>query len=155
MNTNKIGEWLTIATNIAVLAGIVALVYEISQNTNQMRAQASYNMLLNRSAARSEVLNNPELAEFWARIERGESLTVADTMRIQASAELAVLKWQWEYGQYVDGNLTLAELPVSVYRAAYHGEYNIRLSGLPGAWLLLKDGLRPDFVAWMESNIIN
>ena len=83
MNTNKIGEWLTIATNIAVLAGIVALAYEIGQNTRQLRAQASYNLLLNRTEARSEVVNNPEIAEFWTRVENGDALTEADMMRMR------------------------------------------------------------------------
>ena len=155
MNTKKIGEWLTIATNIAVLAGIGALVYEISQNTKQLRAQASYNLLVNRSEARIGILNNPEIAEFWARLGSGDSRTPAEMMRIEASAELTILKWQWEYGQYVDGNLSLAELPVSAYRAAYRGDYGVRLTGLPDAWIKLKDGLRPDFVDWVESNIIN
>ena len=155
MNTIKIREWLTIATNIAVLAGIVALGYEISQNTRQLRAQASYNLLLNRTEQRSEIVNNPENAAFWARVESGDSITAADTMRIQASAEVAILKWHWEYGQYIDGSLSLTELPVEAYRSSYRGEYSVRLSGIPEAWLSIKDQLRPDFVAWMEANVTN
>jgi len=155
MNTNKIGEWLTIATNIAVLAGIVALAYEIGQNTKQLRAQASFNLLLNRTEMRSELVNNPEISIFWTRVENGDSLTEADMMRIRASAEVAILKWHWEYGQYIDGSLSLTELPVNAYRAAYRGDYNVRLSGIPEAWLSLKAQLRPDFVAWMEANVVN
>ena len=155
MNTSKIGQWLTIATNIAVLAGIVALGYEIGQNTRQLRAQASYNLMLNRTEPRSEILNNPEIAEFWTRVESGDSLTAADMMRIQASAEVAILKWHWEYGQYIDGSLSLPELPVNAYRSSYRGDYGVRLSGIPEAWLSLKDQLRPDFVAWMEANVTN
>jgi len=155
MNKNKFGEWLAIGTNVAVVAGIVALAFEVSQNTKQLRAQASYNLLQNRAEARSEIVNNPELAEFWARIESGGSITAADTMRIQASAEVAILKWHWEYSQYIDGNLSLAELPVNAYRFAYRGDYGVKLSGLPEAWLSLKDQLRPDFVVWMEANVTN
>lgn len=155
MNISKMAEWLTIATNIAVLAGIGALVYEINQNTKQLRAQASYNLLLNRSETRTDLLNNSELADFWTRLDSGSPPTAADIIRIEASAERALLKWQWEYGQYVDGNLSLTDLPVSAYRAAYRGDYNVSLSGLPDAWLNLKGGFRPDFVAWMESNVIN
>lgn len=155
MNKNKFGEWLGIGTNIAVVAGIVALAFEVSQNTKQLRAQASYNLLQNRLEARSEIVNNPEISEFWTRIESGDSITPADTMRIQASAEAALLKWHWEFSQYVDGNLSLTELPLNAYRLAYRGEYGVWLSGIPEAWLSLKDQLRPDFVAWMEANVTN
>ena len=155
MNKNKFAEWLDIGTNIAVVAGIVALAFEVSQNTKQLRAQASYNLLQNRLEVRTEIANNPEISEFWTRIESGDSITPADTMRIKASAEAALLKWHWEFSQYVDGNLSLTELPVNAYRSAYRGEYGVWLSGIPEAWLSLKDQLRPDFVAWMEANVTN
>ena len=140
MTTNKIGEWLTIATNIAVLAGIVALAYEIGQNTRQLRAQ-------------DHRLPFPIFK--LTRVKNGDSLTEADVMRIRASAEVAILKWHWEYGQFIDGSLSLTELPVNAYRAAYRGDYGVRLTGIPEAWLSLKDQLRPDFVAWMEANVVN
>jgi hypothetical protein len=154
VNISKLSEWLTISTNIAVLAGIFALAYEISQNTKQLRAQASYNMLLNRSEARNDIVNNVELAEFWAKVENGEHPTEVDMIRIRASAEITILKWQWEYGQYMDGNLSIDELPVRAYRTAYRGDYSAQLSGLPDAWLKLRDDLRPDFAEWMEINVI-
>ena len=155
MNTGKVGEWLTIATNIAVLAGIAALAYEIGQNTRQLRAQASYNLTQNRIQARSDIVNNPEIAEFWTRIESGDPVTAADKLRIKASAAVAILQWHWEYGQYIDGSLSLSELPVEGYRSSYRGDAGGWLSGIPEAWLSLKDQLRPDFVAWMEANVIN
>lgn len=39
MDTEKLGQWLTIATNIGVIAGIFLLVYEINQNAELMRAE--------------------------------------------------------------------------------------------------------------------
>jgi hypothetical protein len=78
MNKKKFGEWLDIGTNIAVVAGIVALAFEVSQNTKQLRAQASYNLLQNRLEVRTEIANNPEISEFWTRIQSGDSITPAD-----------------------------------------------------------------------------
>ncbi len=92
MNKNKFGEWLTIATNIAVVAGIVALAFEVNQNTKQMRAQASFNLLQNRVQIRSGVVENPEIAEFWVRVQSGEPLSAIDARRVQAHAEQAILK---------------------------------------------------------------
>lgn len=155
MKNSKFGEWLTIATNLAVVAGIIALAFEVNQNTRQLRAQASYNLLLNRTEARLEIVSNPEVAEFWTRIESGESITATDKRRVRASAEIAILKWHWEYSQFIDGSLSLTELPVAAYRRAYHGEYDVRLTGIPEAWHGIKDQLRPDFVVWMEENVVS
>ena len=155
MNNTKFGQWLTIATNLAVVAGIIALAFEVSQNTKQMRAQASYNLLQNRVEIRSGVVDNPELAEFWARVQAGELLSAADSKRVQAHAEQAILKWHWEYGQYVDGSLLLGDLPVPAYREAYRGEGWANSPGFPEAWRKMKSQLRPDFVNWMEEYVTN
>ena len=120
-----------------------------------MRAQASYNLLQNRVEIRSGVVNSPELAEFWVRVQIGDTLSAVDSKRIQAHAEQGILKWHWEYGQYVDGNLSLAELPVDAYRASYRGGGWGKSPGFPEAWRLMKGQLRPDFVVWMETNVTN
>jgi hypothetical protein len=155
MNKNKFGEWLTIATNLAVVAGIVALAFEVNQNTKQMRAQASFNLLQNRVQIRSGVVENPEIAEFWVRVQSGEPLSAVDARRVQAHAEQAILKWHWEYGQYVDGSLSLSELPVEAFREAYRGDGWGKSPGFPDAWRRMKSQLRPDFVDWMEANVTN
>ena len=155
MKSSSFSEWLTIATNVAVVAGIIALAIEVSQNTKQMRAQASYNLLQNRVEIRSGVIQDPELAEFWLRIKSGQPLSEVDALRAHAVAQQALLKWHWEYSQYVDGNLSAEEIPVRAYRAAWRGVGWANFNGFQEAWLSLKDQLRPDFVAWMEANVIN
>lgn len=39
MDTEKLSQWLTVITNIGVIAGIFLLVYEINQNAELMRAE--------------------------------------------------------------------------------------------------------------------
>ncbi len=43
MNTEKLNSWLTLLTNIGVLAGILFLGFEISQNTANMRVESYRN----------------------------------------------------------------------------------------------------------------
>lgn len=155
MKISKFSDWMTIATNIAVVAGIIALAIEVSQNTKQLRAQASYNLLQNRVEIRSGVTHDPELAEFWLRMKSEQPLSEVDALRALAHAETVLLKWHWEYSQYVDGSLSLDELPVQAYRAAWRGVGWANFKGFPGAWPSLKGQFRPDFVAWMEANVIN
>ncbi|MGS2721578.1 hypothetical protein [Paraglaciecola aestuariivivens] len=40
MNMQKLNDWLTLFTNIGVLAGIIFLAYEINQNTASMRVES-------------------------------------------------------------------------------------------------------------------
>jgi hypothetical protein len=103
---------------------------------------------------RTEIATNPEIAEFWQRVASGEPLSATDASRVRAAAEIVVLKIHWEYGQYIDGNLALSELPVSAYRSAFRGGEGPWLSGLHDAWRALKGQLRPDFVAWIEEEVI-
>ena len=39
MNLDKASQWLTIITNLGVIAGLVLLVYELNQNAALMRAE--------------------------------------------------------------------------------------------------------------------
>ena len=39
MKLSNLNEWLTLAANIGVLAGLFVLIYEINQNTDALRAQ--------------------------------------------------------------------------------------------------------------------
>jgi hypothetical protein len=41
MDTNKLSGWLSLAGNLAILAGLILLVVEIRQNSDLMRAQIS------------------------------------------------------------------------------------------------------------------
>lgn len=40
MNESRVTKWITIATNLAVLAGLILLVMEIRQNNNLVKLQA-------------------------------------------------------------------------------------------------------------------
>ena len=152
MKKIDVGQTIQILANVGVIAGIAFLALELRQNNKLLRAQAGYNLYLNRSEGRNEIFGNPEIAEFIARAESGQPLSNVDQRRLRARTERTFLAWQWEFGQYVDGNLAEGELPIESYRRTLSGERDI--SGVREIWDAFKFNLRPDFVEWMEKKVL-
>jgi hypothetical protein len=151
-----IGQGLAIIANLGVVAGIVLLAYELNQNNSLLRAQASYSLLLNRTESRNSLVNaSEEVADFWLRVSSNAPLTATDELRLTAWVEMTFLKWQYEYGQFLDGNLSEAELPLEGYRAAFRGEGFANIRIFPEVWRSLRAQLRPDFVRWIETNVVS
>jgi hypothetical protein len=155
VESQRLNNWLAVLTNLTVIAGVFFLAYEIHQNTIQLRSQASYNLLQNRTLNAQLFLSNDELLYSWMRARSGEALTEADNARMVILARKAILNWHWEWGQYVDGNLSHDELPVRAFRRTFHSGYGPNINPFPDAWEVLSKSVQPEFVDWMEANVIN
>ena len=156
MKKIDVAQGLAIVANFSVVAGIVLLAYELNQNNSLLRAQASRNLMLDRTEARNSLVNaSEEVVDFWLRVSSNAPLTAADELRLTVWVEATFLKWQFEYGQFADGNLSEAELPLDGYRAAFRGEGFAKIRIFPEVWRSLRDQLRPDFVRWMETNVVS
>jgi hypothetical protein len=153
MDSGKLTDWLTIVTNLAVLAGLIGLGFEISQNTRQLREQASYNLVQNRAHLGDLILSNDSMLEFDIRRRNGEADSEEDQVRLDWIMRRAILMWQYEWGQYADGNLSEDELPVAGFRNTYRDGYGYP-EKFEEVWERIKATLRPDFVAWMEVTVI-
>ena len=155
MKKLDLGQTITILANLGVIGGIVLLAFELDQNNSLLRAQASYGLLLNRTQIRRDVVNAPsEVVDFWVRVHANAPLTAADELRLTSFVEGVFLNWQFEYGQYVDGNLSEAELPIEGFRAVFRGEGFAGIKIVPEVWQSFRYQLEPDFVQWMEANVI-
>ena len=150
------GQLVTVLANLGVIAGIVLLAYELDQNNRLLRAQASYELFSNRVGMRRELAGaSDQVVGFWVRVNSNAPLTAADELRLTSFVESIFLSWQFEFVQYVEGNLDISELPVEAFRAAYRGDGFAKIRILPDVWSRFRSTLRPDFVEWMEANVIN
>ena len=148
MKKIDVGQVIAILANVGVIAGIAFLAFELKQNNKLLRAQAGYNLLQDRAGFRDDVFRDAELAEFVVRVEGRDTLSAVDERRVRAQIERTILNWQWEYGQYVDGNLAEGELPISAIERTLAGK-----RGYPGTlqvWESFKYQLRPDFVEFID-----
>lgn len=67
MNLDRLSIWLTLATNLAVLLGVVFLVIEIRQNTTTIRGQSSFAVNDALSHLNEALYSDSVLTDIWIR----------------------------------------------------------------------------------------
>jgi hypothetical protein len=135
-----------------VIAGIIFLALEIQQNNRLLSAEANFNLLQNRT--NDPVVHDREVAEFWFRVNSGDELDDVDRYRVEQWVFEALLNWQWEWGQFNDGNLAIEELPIAAYRNAFFGRGITRQVEFAEVWERLKPTLNDEFVEFMTLEVI-
>ena len=101
MNKSRAIEWITVGTNLAVLAGLILLVLEIRQNNNLAKLQA---LQERRSSAQQAEMQfyDPEVSRIWVKsIMEPENMTLPEMRAMDAY--LVVQLFQsghvWSLGQ--------------------------------------------------------
>jgi hypothetical protein len=75
MNTERLNKWLTLGANLAVLAGIGLLIFELQQNRAMIRAQTRSEISSELTNLLSQVAADPQLASLVRRADEGKRLT--------------------------------------------------------------------------------
>jgi len=75
MNTKRMNKWLNLGANLAVLAGIGLLIFELQQNREMIRAQTRSEISSEITNLLSQVASNPQLANLVRRADNGDELT--------------------------------------------------------------------------------
>ena len=75
MKTEKVNRWLTLGANLAVLAGIGLLIFELEQNREMARAQTRSQISSELVSLLSQVASDPQLANLVRRADNGEELS--------------------------------------------------------------------------------
>ena len=150
MKKIDVGQVVGILANIGVVAGIIFLAIEVGQNNELMRAAA-------RDAQNQRVMNyveqvymTPGLAEIIVRARNGAPLTEAEDL-ILFHRQLRLLRgFEVQYREYMQG--AVDSLPQSWGKHFYVGQN--RNPPLIGVWEEAKTTLRPEFVKYVEENVI-
>ena len=153
------GQTVSVVANLGVIAGIVFLGVELSQNNELMRAQSEYNYLQVRMGSRQGIIEDRDIAAFWASRRANEPLDEIDRLRLHTHIEATILVWQWEFGQLVDGNRPETRSDVAArWRSSVTQAGGFSGSGFvtnfPEVWTSFKFNLRNDFVDFVESEVL-
>jgi hypothetical protein len=140
MKLDKLNQWLTLAANIGVLAGIVFLAVEIRQNDATLRESNTINILDARALElqqynefRALLVQTPDLLELWTAGLNGDVLDdLADEIYLTLCTS-----WLWLSVTAYERSLALDRLDTA--------EQTVRLRGET-----LRD--RPGFRRCWESN---
>ncbi len=81
MNLDNLNKWLTLAANLAILAGIVLLVLEIQQNTTATKISSLGSTLSQYNHFRENIVRDREVAELWENGLNEEDLDGPDSIR--------------------------------------------------------------------------
>jgi hypothetical protein len=98
MEQSRINHWLTVGTNVAVLFGIILLVYELQQNREMMRAQTRNEISSKITEMHMTIASTPQLAETLARAESGAELSPGERQQF-LYRNLAMYRY-WENVHY-------------------------------------------------------
>jgi len=88
MKVDRLNQWLTLAANLGVLAGILLVVFELGQNRDELaqnrqmiRAQTRNEVAVQLVNLMSQVASDPELASILNRAWSGEELSAREVVQ--------------------------------------------------------------------------
>ena len=147
VNTDALHRWLTLASNIAVLFGVVFVALEIRQNNDLMAAEARFNKASVSREAWQAVAENGDYADLLVRARRGEELSETDEYRATAHMMRYLINMEWMY----------RELPADSPERNYMQQSLISSSTNPQFLRVWADGkiwFSPAFVEMVEKEIL-
>lgn len=150
MRKIDVGQTVSILANIGVIAGIVFLAVELNQNNALLRNEARYNLHLGRTTEIERGVYYPEIEELWIKAVQGEPLTLVESERFGALTLGSFVRWEWYYEQFRDGLIEQDVLPIAAW-------VNIFSQGpiIGEMWEQQNGLLTPEFVQWMNENVVN
>ena len=105
MRTKKLNSWLTLAANLAVLAGIIFLAIEISQNTDMMRTQINQSRAELAMNEAESMYNSDYIPALMTKIRRGDEISAEERERHSHFLRALNRNWDNQLRQHREGFL--------------------------------------------------
>ncbi len=138
---------------LGIIAGIVFLGFELSQNNDLLAAQARYNLIVQR-ADMNDTFADPFNLEVLHKYESGAELTPVERSVVFSLMARLVEMWEWQYHEYKAGMLEIEQLPIANWRRQYQGD-DLDPNPVRDYWGRLRELVSADFVEFMEENVVN
>ena len=129
-----------------MIAGIAFLAVELHQNNRLLDAQVSHDLLRNRIDMRFDIYRDPEVARLDLKAANGETLDELEQHRVKNYSEATIIGFEWEYLQYVAGNV--GYLPLDQWKRRMTQPRFRADVWEPNKWLLSEE-----FIAFVETEI--
>jgi hypothetical protein len=138
-------QTVSMFANLGVIAGIIFLGLELSQNNELMAAEARFNRLTIATESYTLVSQNPEFASLIARSDESlESLTAGEREQLLSYGVRVLINQQWSFDE-----LPREEIPIERWRrVAQRGYWRMY-------WTERRDELSPEFRQWLEENVVD
>jgi hypothetical protein len=116
MKLDRINAWLSLAANLAVLAGIVFLALEISQNTAMMQTQINQSRAAQAMAEAESIYNSAYVPPLLVKVEAAEELSGEEGIRYRSLFRAFNRNWDNQLRQFDEG-LLAGNIPRSIRKA--------------------------------------
>ena len=103
MDFDNLNKWSTLISNIAVIAGIVFLGYELNQNNENLAAQSRFNYREARAEGNLQNAHDPVFAGIIMKAMNGDELTPAEEFQAEAYIRYMFVNFEWSHGESLRG----------------------------------------------------
>jgi hypothetical protein len=153
-----LGQTISILANIGVIAGIVFLAIELRQNNELLAAQARSDRVGLRQGDNALLLENPDFASAVMKSVNGEPLTDQENMLVHRYSDYVLINFQNVYAEMERGLIDETSIPIEAWRRNFRNEQWNKTNGRPNLlehWQAHQFAYDPDFIEWMEENVVN
>jgi hypothetical protein len=147
LDIDRSNRWIALVANLAVVAGIVFLAYELRQNNKLLEAQARATQSANRLTHNDRLLA-PENSALIVKARSGDQLTNDELFRYERLMHALFVSWESDYHEYREG--LIENLPTEAMRRSFS-----TYAGLLDVWRARSDFYDEDFVRFVENQVID
>ncbi len=151
MKKIDLGQTLGILANFGVIAGIIFLGVELQQNNEFLATQARTERGAISREAGLRMLQNPDLRRATIKARSGGVLSEDERFLLELENEAVITDWRIIYQEYQLGALEESALNIAGWRDAFH----VSRPRMPEFWSANKQFNPPEFVQWMDENVVN
>jgi hypothetical protein len=158
MDKDNLNKWLTLTTNLAVVAGIVFLAFELKQNNELLEAEIRTIRLNVRAADYLLPLQHRQYADALIKKHHGEPLSEYESLILNRAIATTLYNYQYVFTEFSLGRVAENTIPISQWRSDFDGDVTSSLEYWPDLreyWETRKNlDYDPEFVKWMDENIV-
>ena len=147
----NLGSAIQTLANVGVIAGIVFLGFELQQNNKLMEAEARDVRNVRIQDFIQQAYMVPGLAEIILKVREGEPLTAIEKIKLRSRQGRQLRGFQAQWTESIVG-VGASPNASNIRTFFYEGGYYT--TPLDDAWEEIKPTLSPEFVEWMEENVI-
>jgi hypothetical protein len=154
MKSETINQWVSLGANIGVILGILLLAFELNQNNKLLEAQISADHRDTRLSSTS-IAHDERLAEIAVKYRSQQPLSDTEQSMLNEWYLEAFIVWEWEWREMIAGrfDVNIEGWILSFSKKTPSGElwYPKQVE----QWEYWKDQFDPEFIKFMDKNIVS
>ena len=158
MDKDDLNRWLTLTANLAVVAGIIFLAFELRQNNELLEAEIRTIRHDVRATDFLLPLEHPQFGDALIKNHNGETLSEYESLILNRAIATTLYNYQYVFTEFSLGRIAENSLPINQWRTDFDGDASSSLAYWPDLreyWEARKHlDFDPEFVEWMDENIV-